>query len=188
MSKYNFKQEEIVLDPKKYIVSKTDLSGVITYGNDYFVEISKYDKLDLIGSPHSVLRHPDMPRVIFKLMWERIQRGENIIAIVKNLAKDGRYYWVMTDFEVNMDPFVNKPLSYTAYRKAAARAAIEAIEPIYKELLEIEKIDGIRGSEEYLRKFLQSRGQTYDQFVDDITKNRGITKLFFIAMKKLFKK
>ncbi|MEA2111286.1 MAG: PAS domain-containing protein [Campylobacterota bacterium] len=84
--------EEIVLDPKQYIVSKTDRKGVIEYGNEYFVEISGYKESELIGTPHNLIRHPDMPKVAFKMMWERILKGENFIAIVKNLAKDGRYY------------------------------------------------------------------------------------------------
>ncbi|MEJ2469266.1 MAG: PAS domain S-box protein, partial [Campylobacterales bacterium] len=63
--------EEIKLDPKKYIVSKTDPKGIIEYGNDYFVEISGYKESELIGQPHNIIRHPDMPKVVFKLMWDR---------------------------------------------------------------------------------------------------------------------
>ena len=63
-----------------------------TYGNDYFVEISGYSEAELIGKPHNIIRHPDMPRVVFKMMWERIKRGENIMALVKNLAKDKKSY------------------------------------------------------------------------------------------------
>ena len=92
------KDEEIELDPKRYLVSETDEKGIITYVNDYFIEVSGYSKEELIGQPHSILRHPDMPKVIFKLLWETIQTGHNINAVIKNLAKDGRYYWIFTEF------------------------------------------------------------------------------------------
>jgi len=91
--------EEIALEPKKYIISSTDLKGNITDVNDCFVEISGYSREELIGNPHNIIRHPDMPKIVFKLMWERLKSGEDILALVKNLAKDGRYYWIFTTFE-----------------------------------------------------------------------------------------
>ena len=179
-------EKEKVLDPKRYIVSKTDPKGVITYGNDYFVEISGYSEAELIGQPHNIIRHPDMPKIAFKLMWDRIKKGDNFVAIVKNLAKDGSYYWVVTDFEAKMDPLTNEPLSYTAYRKAAPKKAVEAIAPVYKKLIEIEERSGMEGSEAYLKGLLEERGQSYDQFVNELVGNKGVFKLFFTAMKKLF--
>ena len=174
------------LDPKRYIVSKTDPKGVITYGNDYFVEVTGYTKDELIGKPHNIIRHPDMPKIVFKLMWDRIKQGKNIIALVKNLAKDGSYYWVVTDFEAKMDPLSNEPISYTAFRKAAPRKAIEAIEPIYAKLVEIEKDGGMKASEEYLKGYLEAKGKSYDEFIDELVGNHGLFKMFFVTMKKLF--
>ena len=178
--------KEKMLDPKKYIVSKTDTKGVITYGNDYFIEISGYSQEELIGRPHNIIRHPDMPRIVFKLMWDRIKEGRNIVAVVKNLAKDGSFYWVVTDFEAKMDTLTNKPISYTAFRKAAPRKAIEAIEPIYAKLLEIEAKGGMEASEEYLKGYLEAKGATYDEFIDELVGNKGLFKAFFVMMKKLF--
>ena len=133
---------EIKLNTKKYIVSKTDKRGIIEYGNDYFVEISGYSEAELIGQPHSIVRHPDMPKVVFKMMWDRINRAQNIMAVVKNLAKDGSYYWVVTEFEPKVDPITNEILSHTAFRKAAPQKAIDTMEPMYQKLLEIEKMVG----------------------------------------------
>ena len=130
---------EIKLDPKRYIVSKTDKFGVITYANQYFAKICGYDIDELIGLPHNIIRHPDMPKVIFKLMWERIQSNKNIVAVIKNLAKDGKYYWVITDFETKLDPNTKLPIQYTAYRKAAPKEAVDKISVLYEELLEEEK-------------------------------------------------
>jgi len=177
---------EIELDPKRYIVSKTDPKGIITYGNDYFVEISGYSEDELIRKPHSIIRHPDMPKVIFKMMWDRINKGQNIMAVVKNLAKDGSFYWVITEFEPKMDPETNKPIAHTAFRKAAPKNVVEAIEPIYAKLLEIEKKEGMEASEKYLKEFLDEKGVSYDEFINNLVENKGIFKIFFTMMKKLF--
>jgi len=177
---------EIQLDPKRYIVSKTDPKGIIEYGNDYFVEISGYTEPELIGQPHSLIRHPDMPKVVFKMMWDRINKAQNIMAIVKNLAKDGSYYWVITEFEPKVDPITNEIISHTAFRKAAPKNAVEAIEPIYAKLLEIETLGGMEASEKYLRGFFEEKGVTYDEFINNLVGNKGIFKIFFTMMKKLF--
>jgi PAS domain S-box-containing protein len=179
-------EKEIILDDKRYIVSKTDTIGNITYANDYFVEVSGYSHEELIGSPHNILRHPDIPRIVFKLMWQRIQSGQNIMAIVKNKAKDGRYYWVITDFESKKDKLTNEIISYAAFRKAAPRDAIEKIIPIYKKLLELEKLGGMKASEKYLLWHLEEENTNYDEFINKLVKNKGLFKLFFITMKKLF--
>ncbi|MBU1927643.1 PAS domain-containing protein [bacterium] len=180
------KDNEIKLSNKRYIVSKTDAKGIIEYGNDYFVEISGYSEAELIGQPHNIVRHPDMPKVVFKMMWDRISRGKNIMAVVKNLAKDGSYYWVVTEFEPKIDPITNEILSHTAFRKAAPQKAIDTMTPIYQKLLEIEKTGGMEASEKYLRGFFEENKTTYDEFIDKLVGNSGIFKLFFTAMKKLF--
>ncbi|MGE4511992.1 MAG: PAS domain-containing protein [Sulfurimonadaceae bacterium] len=178
--------EQIQLSTKKYIVSKTDAKGIIEYGNDYFVEISGYTESELIGKPHNIIRHPDMPRVVFKMMWDRINRGKNIMAVVKNMAKDGRYYWVVTEFEPKIDPISNDIISHTAFRKAAPQRAIDTMEPIYQKLLEIEKEGGMEASEKYLRGFFEEKRTTYDEFMDGVVGNTGLFRIFFNTMKKLF--
>jgi len=180
------KDNEIKLNPKRYIVSKTDPKGIIEYGNDYFVEISGYTEAELIGQPHSIIRHPDMPKIVFKLMWDRINKAQNIMAVVKNLAKDGSYYWVVTEFEPKIDPITNEILSHTAFRKAAPQKAVETMIPIYQKLIEIEKEGGMQASEKYLRGFFEEKNITYDEYIDQLVGNRGIFKIFFTAMKKLF--
>jgi PAS domain S-box-containing protein len=90
----------IPLNSKKIIVSKTDRYGKIQYVNEYFCEVSGYEEGEVMGVPHNIVRHPDMPQAVFYLMWQTIKEGDNITAIVKNLAKSGEYYWVTTDFEI----------------------------------------------------------------------------------------
>lgn len=149
--------EAIKLDPKRYLVSRTDKHGVIEFANDYFIEISGYSKEELLGKPHNIIRHPDMPRIVFKLMWERIQEGKDMMALVKNLAKDGRYYWVFTTFEPDRDLDSGEIFGYKAFRKAPAKDAIEVIDTLYKKLLLIEKESDMQESFKYLKSFLKEK-------------------------------
>ena len=161
--------EEIELKNNVYIESDTDLKGVITYVNDYFAEISRYTPEELVGKPHNIVRHPDMPKVLFKILWDRIEKGHNFIAAIKNLAKDGRYYWVFTDFEALKDD-AGKPTGYKAVRKKISRHVTELLDPLYKKLVEVEKEGGMDASYHYLVDFLQSHGKdiTVDNMLEEI--------------------
>ena len=75
--------------------STTDRKGVITFGNDVFVRVSGHPRERLIGAPHNVIRHPDMPRAVFRLLWDYVLAGRSVVAYVKNMAADGAYYWVL---------------------------------------------------------------------------------------------
>jgi len=178
--------QPLMLDKYKYIMSRTDTKGNIEFGNDYFFEISGYAANELIGHSHNLIRHPDMPQVIFKLMWDRLKQGKNIFAVVKNMAKDGRYYWVTTKFEIKKDSLTNTIKSYMAYRQAARPQTIDAISKLYKELLEIEKSGGMEASEKYLSGFLDSKRKTYDEYIDEVIGNNGAFKIFFATMAKMF--
>ncbi|MCH9739937.1 MAG: PAS domain-containing protein [Epsilonproteobacteria bacterium] len=177
--------KEIKLDPKKMIVSKTDTAGVIIYGNDYFCEVSGYKESELISSPHSILRHPDMPRAIFYLMWEHLNSGRNIMAVVKNMAKNGNYYWVTTDFDIKKDATGNVRY-YVAYRQAAPKHVVVEMEKLYAKLLEIEDEHDMKASVAYLDAFLEEKRMNYDQFIEDLAKPKGFTAIFFEKMKQLF--
>jgi len=160
--------EEIELKNNVYIESDTDPKGIITYVNDYFAEISRYSAEELIGQPHSIVRHPDMPKVLFKILWDRLQAGENFVAAVKNLAKDGRYYWVFTDFETVRDD-TGKITGYKAIRKKISHHVTDLLDPIYKKLVEVEQEGGMEASEKYLNDFLASHGD--DITVDNLLEN-----------------
>ena len=178
--------EEIKLNSKKIIVSKTDKTGKILYVNDYFCEVTGYEPNEVLGVPHSILRHPDMPRAIFYIMWRTIQNGENITAVVKNLAKSGKYYWVTTDFE-NHRNSRGEIESYIAFRRPASRKAIEAIEELYATLLDIEKRHGMEASLVYLQGYLDERHTTYTEFMNKIVKPQSLMEKLFNLMKKTFR-
>ncbi len=179
--------KQIKLNKYKYIMSRTDTRGFIQYANDYFTEISGYSSSELIGANHNIIRHPDMPKVIFKLMWERLKNGQQIHAVVKNLSKSGEYYWVTTKFDIKRHPFDNKIVGYLAYRQAASAKTVKIISEFYDKLLSIEEVNGMEASEKYLRGYLEEKGVTYDTFIDDIIDNNSVMKVFFKAMSHFFK-
>lgn len=180
-------EKEIKLSDIKPIVSSTDLKGIIKYCNRYFQEVSGYSEEELLGSPHSIIRHPDMPKVIFKLMWERIKKDKNILAIVKNRTKDGDYYWVTTSFETKYNPLTKNRDGYLALRKAAPKKAVQEIIPLYEKLVEIENSEGIEASEDYLIDFLVEQDMDYDTYIQELVDYKGAVKKFFGDLKKMFK-
>jgi len=157
------KDSEIQLNPYKTIMSKTDDKGIIEYANDYFTEISGYKEWELMGQPHNILRHPDMPKVVFKLLWDRLKMAQPIYAIVKNLAKDGSFYWVIADFKTKID--ANGYVTHYARRKAVPQNVKQKISKIYENILEIEKTAGLEASEAYFNAMLEDAGISYDQFI-----------------------
>jgi PAS domain S-box-containing protein len=178
-------KNHIVLDDVKCILSTTDLTGTIKYTNQYFSEVSGYSKKELLGSPHNIIRHPDMPKVMFKLMWDRIKDDNNVSMIVKNRAKDGKYYWVTTFFEKKYHPVTKESDGYLAILHAAPKNAIRAIEPLYKRLRNIEERYGIHASQDYLIKYLMKEGKTYDQYIAALTQQKNLVSEFFKTLKKL---
>lgn len=162
---------EVVWEKDKILMSKTDKYGNIEYANDAFIEVSSYEDFELMSQPHSIIRHPDMPKVIFKVLWENIKAGKNYHAIIKNMAKTGRYYWVITNFEIKKDEKGDN-ISYIAYRKAVPESIIkDHISPFYERLLKIEKITGIEASEKYFRGYFEEKGTTYYQFITNLLKD-----------------
>jgi PAS domain S-box-containing protein len=120
------------------IVSETDLKGVITFANRKFCEISGYTAKELVGQPHNIIRHPDMPRAAFAEVWRTIQNGDTWHGLVKNLRKDGRYYWVETEIAPVRDDKGNIT-GYIAARKPAGRKDIEETAAIYRSMIENER-------------------------------------------------
>ena len=125
--------EEVFFDGKS-LISETDTEGIITFVNRKFVEMSGYSKEEALGQPHSLLRHPDMPRRAFEEMWKIIQAGKIWEGYVKNLRKDGKFYWVIVNIIQKYDENHNI-IGYTASRKVPNRDMIKKISMQYKEMI-----------------------------------------------------
>ncbi len=161
--------EEVVLNKKDFIVSRTDLKGYITYANDYFAEICAYDKDELIGVNHNIIRHPDIPKLIFKVLWDHIKAGEKVFAFVKNLRKDGKFYWVLAEVEPARKN--GEIIGYYSFRVRAPRYALKEITQVYTKLLEAEKNGGIKASKEVLDAFLAKKKLTYNEYIQKLFKS-----------------
>ena len=131
------KNEEVTFEEagvaNRPIISKTDLKGVITYVNSAFCKLAGYDKTELIGKPHNIIRHPDMPKEIFKQLWETIEKNQNWRGFIKNLRKDGRFYWAETFIEPIFDEN-GKKTGYISVRKPVSEHDKEKYSKIYEEM------------------------------------------------------
>ena len=136
MSKVTPVDEEYVYEGR-VIISQTDTKGIITYANRKFCEVSGYTAQELIGQPHSIIRHPDMPKAVFAKMWDTIKGGQAWNGIVKNLRKDGLYYWVDSEILPILDDDF-QVTGYIAARKAASRKDIKENEELYAKMLQAE--------------------------------------------------
>lgn len=156
--------QELTFAEEEFIVSKTDLKGKITYGNALFIKMSGYSEHELINQPHNILRHEDMPAVVFKLLWSRIQAGKEIFAYVKNKTSQGDYYWVFAHVTPSFD--TNRQISnYHSVRRKPTQKALSVIKPLYSTLLQKEKSGGISASEAALNQLLKDKGLSYDEFI-----------------------
>lgn len=156
--------QELTFGDEEFIVSKTDLNGKITYGNALFIKMSGYTELELINQPHKILRHEEMPAVVFKLLWSRIKAGKEIFAYVKNKTKDGDYYWVFAHVTPSFDP--NRKISnYHSVRRKPSSNALKIIKPLYASLLQKERSGGVAASEAALNQLLNDKGMSYDEFI-----------------------
>lgn len=123
-------QYEYLFSKGETLVSTTDLKGRILYCNPTFIEVSGYEKEELLGQPHNMIRHPEMPEEAFRDMWATIEKGIPWSAPVKNRRKDGTFYWVMANVTPLMDG--NTPLGYMSVRTEATREQIQNAEQLYK--------------------------------------------------------
>ena len=177
--------EEIKFSKKKFIVSKTDTCGNILFINKNFSDISGYNEDELIGAPHNVMRHPDMPRSIFFLIWNSLQSGMAVSGVVKNLAKSGKYYWVIADFSFKRDRS-GKIVSFTSFRRAAPQQVIDEIEELYATMISLEKKNGVKGSLGYLESFLEEKHLSYDQYLGELIKPKGLIGTLLASFKRMF--
>ena len=159
---------ERVMREEDFIVSMTDIKGRITYGNRIFIEFSGYSEAELLGSQHNIIRHPDMPRAVFKLLWDTIQSKNECFAYVKNMSKDGGFYWVFTNVTPTFD-FSGNITGYLSVRRKPKLSGIQAVTGLYEAMLEAEKKAGpanaIAAATKLLVDILNEKGLSYDELV-----------------------
>lgn len=160
---------EVTFGPDELIVSKTDRAGVITYANDVFLRVSGYTEAEIVGKPHNVIRHPDMPRSVFKLLWETLESGSEIFAYVVNLAKNGDHYWVFA----HVTPSFNERgeiVGFHSSRRVPAADALPKVRDLYRRLCEVERAQpdprqALAAGGKVLGDLLASQRVDYAQFV-----------------------
>jgi len=147
-----------------FIISKTDAKGVITYCNEIFMTIAGYEEKELVGKNHNVIRHPDVPKFAFKLAWDSIRNGKEFFGFVKNLKKDGGYYWVFANITADYSEH-GKIIGYTSVRRKPTQSALDFIIPVYQKMIALEKEGGISLSGKYLLDFLEENNSTYNGLI-----------------------
>lgn len=170
MTAIAFENKEVSFSPDDIIVSKTDLKGIITYVNGTFCKVSAFTERQLLGKPHSIIRHPNMPRCIFKYIWERLKTDNEIFGYVVNRTANNDYYWVLAHITPSYDCNHNI-IGYHSNRRVPDKQIItQKIIPLYTKLLQIEKStssskEGLTASYEHLLNLLRGKGVNYDEFI-----------------------
>jgi PAS domain S-box-containing protein len=163
---------EQTFSPNDIIVSKTDVKGLITYTNRTFLDVSGYTEEELLGEPHNIIRHPDMPQCVFKLLWDTIEQGQEIFAYVKNMAKNGDSYWVFAHVTPSFND-AKQIIGYHSSRRLPERPQVKLFEEIYAQIRAEERrhTDWRRGMEaagQMLGRMIAKRNMAYEEFIFSI--------------------
>ncbi len=161
--------EERSFPADELIVSKTDLRGVITYANDVFLRVGAYSLEEVIGQPHNLIRHPDMPRAVFALLWDTLAAGQELFAYVDNLAADGAHYWVLAHVTPSYGPD-GAVVGYHSSRRRPSPRALDRVRPLYQRLLAEERRHAnaraaVAASSALLDRLVREQAPSYEEFV-----------------------
>ena len=162
------------------IVSKTDLRGIITYVNDVFVRVSGYPAAELVGRAHNIIRHPRMPRCVFRLLWDTIQARQEIFAYVLNRCKNGDEYWVFAHVTPSYSS-TGAHVGYHSNRRSPFPDALPRVESLYAELLRVEAKfpkagDATQAGLETLNGKLDALGADYATFVFGLSRHTSLQR------------
>lgn len=174
LAQSNFYPSEVLLAADDLIISKTDLKGRITYANRTFMRIAGFDEEQLLDRPHNLIRHPDMPKGVFKFLWQELKQGHEFFGFVKNYTSDHGYYWVFANITPDFDSNGNVQ-GYFSVRRRPNPDAIPVVESIYQKMLQIEqrhsKAEACGHSLAFLNQLLQGKGISYERFVMQLQSN-----------------
>ena len=160
--------EELRMEEKDFIVSKTDAKGKITYCNEIFIRFSGYEEEELIDQPHNMIRHPDMPRAVYRFMWETLQNKQEFFGIVKNLCKSGAYYWTFANVTSSYDD--GQLIGYYSVRRQPSRQIVDLLSPVYQQMIAEEakyssSKEAMDASFNILNEALKDQGLSYNEFI-----------------------
>lgn len=162
-------QHEIIMRDDDFIVTKTDTVGLITYCNPIFIEFSGFSERELLGKQHNIVRHPDMPRAVFAMLWQTIKAGDEFMGYVKNLSRSGSYYWVFATVTPSFKPNSQEIIGFFSVRRKPDKSKLRIVEPLYREMLAAEQSAGRSGAiaagTAVLQNALKSTGKDYREFV-----------------------
>lgn len=166
---------EIELAHDDLIITKTDPKGMITYANRTFMRIAGYGESALLGQPHNIIRHPDMPRGVYRLLWKTIATGQEFFGVVKNYTAEGHYYWVLANITPDYDSQSGLK-GYYSVRRKATKEAIQLMSTLYATMRQVETQSGQQSGPDtavaWLQEEITRRGYShYEKFVLDI--NQG---------------
>ena len=155
------------------LVSKTDLKSHITYCNEKFLSISGYTYAELMGKPHNIIRHPEMPRTAFKFLWDSIGREKEIFVYVVNRCKNGDEYWVYAHVTPSYDPNGTLTGYHSNRRLPDMHVVNEIIKPMYQTLREREGSasnakQGVEAGVRMMTEILSDKGMSYDEFIHSL--------------------
>jgi PAS domain S-box-containing protein len=155
---------ELLFSADEIIVSKTDTRGKITYGNELFLKLAGYGEKEILGAPHNIVRHPDMPKIIFKLLWDTLKQKKEIYAYVVNTARTGEFYWVFANVTPSFDSR-GEVVGYYSVRRKPSQQALNIVKPLYKQLLSAEKSGGMEAAQKIVNELLEKHEGRYDKFI-----------------------
>ena len=176
--------EEIIFSKKKFIVSKTDVEGNILFVNQSFCDVTGYKYEELVGEPHSVLRHPHMPKAIFYMIWKSLLAGMEVSAIIKNVAKNGKYYWVIADFSMQRDKY-GQLETFSSFKRFAPEHVSIEIQELYNGMCYAERKNGMEGSLRHLETFLEEKQLSYNEYLEVLVKPKGVLQSLMGSFKKV---
>ncbi len=160
---------EVTINESDFIVSKTDPKGKITYCNRIFIEIAGFAESELIGQPHNIIRHPDMPRSVFRALWQTLQSGQEFFGIIKNRTRDGGFYWAFANVTASHDER-GQLLGYYSVRRCPHRSSIDTLAPLYRAMREEEarhssSREAMDASWKLMQQHLDSAGKSYEEYI-----------------------
>lgn len=164
---------ELILEKDVLITSKTDLKGKVLYCNQPFLHYAEYNEEEVLFKSHNIVRHEDMPKCVFKILWEHIRQGKEVFAFVKNKTKLNNFYWVFANITPNYNQN-NQTIGYYSVRRKANPQALNIIVKLYEEAKHIENTQTIDKAYEFILTQVRNANMSYNNFVVNLQRNGNV--------------